>query len=234
MQRSGVGILAGTDSGNPFCFRGFSLHDELGFLVKAGLTPTQALQAVTLNPARFLGKENDLGTIEKGKVADLVLLDANPLEDIGNTKRISAVVCGGQLFPRAALDQMLAQVEALAGRKPVSEVLFRTIQEKNVDAAVKQYYELKTTQPAAYDFSENELVGLGYRLLATKEITGAIEVFKLSVKAYPQSYNAFDSLGEAYMVNGNKELAIKNYKKPLELNPANSNAVEMLKKLAVQ
>ena len=76
MQKSGVGILAGTDTLNPFCFSGFGLHDELGFLVQAGLTPIEALQAATLNSARFLGKEKEMGTIEKGKIADLVLLEA--------------------------------------------------------------------------------------------------------------------------------------------------------------
>jgi hypothetical protein len=114
MQRVGVGILAGTDEGNPFCYPGFSLHDELGFLVQAGLTPMQALQAATLNPARFLEKEKDFGTIEEGKIADLILLDANPLEHIGNTKKIAAVVYGGNLFDRTALDQILSDVQALA------------------------------------------------------------------------------------------------------------------------
>jgi hypothetical protein len=116
MQRVGVGILAGTDEGNPFCFPGFSLHDELFFLVQAGLTPMQALQAATLNPARFLGKERDFGTIEESKIADLVLLDGNPLEDIGNTRNIAAVVYGGRLFDRTALDQILSNVKALASR----------------------------------------------------------------------------------------------------------------------
>lgn len=99
MQRTGVGILAGTDTLNPFCFPGFSLHDELGLLVRAGLSPMQALQAATLNPARFLGREKDFGTVENGKVADLVLLEANPLDDISNTKRITAVIYGGRFFP---------------------------------------------------------------------------------------------------------------------------------------
>src|SRR6185436_10165753 len=77
--------LAGTDKGAFFAFPGFSLHDELQELVNAGLTPLEALQAATLNPAEFLHKEKELGTVEKGKIADLVLLDANPLENIHNT-----------------------------------------------------------------------------------------------------------------------------------------------------
>jgi imidazolonepropionase-like amidohydrolase len=234
MQRAGVGILAGTDTANPFCFPGFSLHDELGLLVQAGLSPMEALQAATLNPARFQGKENDLGTVEKGKIADLVLLDANPLDEIGNTKRIAAVVSAAKFYSRAALDRMLAKVEAVANREPIGDVLFTTIQEKGVDAAIKQYRELKSNQAAAYDFNENEFIGLGYGLLHMKKFREAIEIFKLSVEAYPQSYNAYDSLGEAYMDNGDKELAIKNYQKSLGLNPGNANGVEKLKELRAQ
>jgi len=111
MQRAGVGILAGTDTGNPYCFPGFSLHDELGWLVQAGLTPMEAIQAATRNAARFMGRENDLGTIQPGKLADLVLLEANPLDDIANTRKIAAVVYGGRLFPRSSLDEMLAKVD---------------------------------------------------------------------------------------------------------------------------
>ena len=118
MQRAGVGILAGTDVLNPYCFPGFSLHDELELLVGAGLTPMQALQAATWNPARFLGREKDLGSVAKGKLADLVLLDANPLDAIGNTRRIGAVIANGRLIPRTELDAMLAAVEALASPKP--------------------------------------------------------------------------------------------------------------------
>ena len=81
MHRAGVPMLAGTDAAwyQPYMYAGFSLHDELALLVRSGLTSTEALQSATINPARFLGMEKDLGTIEKGKVANLVLLDADPL-----------------------------------------------------------------------------------------------------------------------------------------------------------
>jgi tetratricopeptide (TPR) repeat protein len=231
MQKAGVGILAGTDTSNAFCMPGFSLHDELGFLVRAGLTPLQALQTATLNAARFLGIEKDFGTIEKGKVADLILLEANPLDDIANTKRIASVIYGGKLFARAQLDKMLADVEVEAARLPISDVLIKTIEAKGVAAAVKQYHDLKTTQPTTYDYSAHELIGLGYRLLKGKRVTEAIEVFKVSVEAAPDYYNAYDSLAEAYMNHGDKQLAIQNYRKSLDLNPANLNAVEKLKQL---
>jgi amidohydrolase family protein len=116
MQQARVGILAGTDLGNPYLFPGFSLHDELAILVEAGLTPMEALQAATRNPARFLGREKDLGTVEQGKLADLVLLDSNPLADIHNTTKIHAVVANGKYYERATLDQMLANAEAAAAQ----------------------------------------------------------------------------------------------------------------------
>jgi len=111
MQRAGVPLLAGTDTGNPFCFPGFSLHDELALMVIGGLTPVEALRAATLNPAKFLGLDKTLGTIEPGKIADLVLLDADPLADIRNTQRINAVISNGRLFDRKALNKMLERAE---------------------------------------------------------------------------------------------------------------------------
>jgi imidazolonepropionase-like amidohydrolase len=116
LKRAGVPLLAGTDTMNPYCLPGFSLHDELARLVQAGLTPLQALQAATRDAARFLGKEDSLGTIEQGKLADLLLLDKDPLADIHATTQIRAVVQGGRLFTRQQLDGLLASAERLAAR----------------------------------------------------------------------------------------------------------------------
>lgn len=117
MYRAKVGILAGTDIFNPYLYPGFSLHEELELLVEAGLTPFAALQTATVNPARFFGKEKEFGTIEKGKLADLVLLEANPLESIGNTQKIAAVVVHGRYLPKESLQRMLVDVEAVANKK---------------------------------------------------------------------------------------------------------------------
>jgi imidazolonepropionase-like amidohydrolase len=116
MHRAGVPIMAGTDVawGVPFTYAGFSLHDELVMLVRAGLTPAEALQAATINPARFLGRENDLGSIEAGKLADIVMLDADPVRDIHNTTRISGVFLAGRYLDRATLDKLLKEAEAAA------------------------------------------------------------------------------------------------------------------------
>jgi imidazolonepropionase-like amidohydrolase len=115
MQRSGVHILAGTDSPAPYVFPGFALHEELAMLVDAGLTPMEALRAATRNAAEFVGKSKDSGTIAEGKYADLVLLDANPLEEIRSTRRIRAVIVRGKLLDRNALDGMLESVRLFAG-----------------------------------------------------------------------------------------------------------------------
>jgi imidazolonepropionase-like amidohydrolase len=116
MKKAGVGFLAGTDELNPYCFPGFSLHDELALLVRAGFSPLEALQSATINPALYLGKEKTLGTIEVGKDADLVLLDANPLDDIHNTTKIRAVVANGRLYDHGALDRILADAEKSAAK----------------------------------------------------------------------------------------------------------------------
>lgn len=105
-QQLGVQLLAGTDVVAPYTYPGFSLHDELGLLVEAGLTPLQSLQTATVNPAQFLGIR-DLGTIAPGMKANLILLDANPVEDIANTKKISSVIMAGTLYTRNQLDDLL-------------------------------------------------------------------------------------------------------------------------------
>jgi len=118
MHDAGIPFLAGTDTPpGVYVFSGFSLHEELQRFVAAGFTPMEALQAATLNPAKFLGMEDRLGTIEQGKLADMVLLDANPLDDIPNTQKITAVIVNGRYLSRTKLDEMLAGVEAEAQRK---------------------------------------------------------------------------------------------------------------------
>jgi Amidohydrolase family len=118
MHRAGVPLMAGTDTAaGVYVIPGFSLHQELELFVKAGLTPVEALQTATLNPSKFLGRTHDSGTVETGKLADLVLVDASPLDDIRNTQKISAVVLGGRYFSRADLDAILKNVETAARQK---------------------------------------------------------------------------------------------------------------------
>jgi imidazolonepropionase-like amidohydrolase len=119
LHKTGVPFLAGTDTpAGVHIFPGYSLHEELQRFVAAGFTRLEALQTATLNPARFLGMEEQLGTVEKGKLADLVLLSANPLEDIANTQKIAGVIANGRYYYRAELDKMLGRVETAAHRQP--------------------------------------------------------------------------------------------------------------------
>jgi imidazolonepropionase-like amidohydrolase len=115
-----VRILAGTDTPFPYCLPGFALHQELALLVEAGLSPMAALRAATWNAAEFLHIDRDYGSIEPGKVADLVILDADPLIAVRNTTRIRAVFRRGQLIDdqalRSLLDRVRTDVEKSGGR----------------------------------------------------------------------------------------------------------------------
>jgi Amidohydrolase family len=117
MHHAGVPFLAGTDAApGIYVMPGFSLHDELANFVEAGFSPMESLQTATSNPAKFLDQESTFGTIAPGTTADLVLLTANPLDDIHNSRKIAAVVANGRLFDRTELDRLLQQAEAAAKR----------------------------------------------------------------------------------------------------------------------
>jgi len=116
-------------------------------------------------------------------------------------------------------------------KRPIGDTLAATITQKGVDAAVAQYRDLKHREKDSYDFGEEELNRLGYQLLGAAKTGEAIAIFKINVEAYPESWNVYDSLAEGYANAGQKELAIKNYARSLELNPGNRNAVEQLAKL---
>jgi len=140
------------------------------------------------------------------------------------------------------LDKMVLELMSVLYDQPyempkrsIADALFKTILEKDVASAVKQYREMKAGSSASeYDFGEMELNRLGYRLLSTRKVAEAIEIFKLNVESFPQASNVYDSLGEAYMLHGDKELAIANYKRSLELDPQNKNATAKLTTLTTE
>lgn len=113
LHRAGVPLMAGTDAmGFPRIAPGASLHHELQLLTESGLTPYEAMRAATVAPAAFLGKSDEFGTIAVGKRADLVLVDGNPLQDIGRLKHPVGVMTRGRWFTRGQLQQMLAELDA--------------------------------------------------------------------------------------------------------------------------
>jgi len=116
-------------------------------------------------------------------------------------------------------------------KKSIAEALYKTITEKDVPTGVKRYHELKDKSPDDYEFGVRELNRLGYQFMGLDRVDEAIEIYKLNAEIFPKASNVYDSLGEAYMKKGEKDLAIKNYAKSLELNPKNTNAIEMMKRM---
>jgi uncharacterized membrane protein len=132
---------------------------------------------------------------------------------------VLTLVMAAGLFA-VATAQWVPQVKAAYDpRKSIAETLSATVATNGIDAAVKQYHDLKAAGPSSYNFDEDELNNLGYELIRAKKFTEAIRILQLNVEGYPKSGNVYDSLGEAYMDDGNKPLAIANYQKSLDLNP---------------
>jgi len=137
-----------------------------------------------------------------------------------------------------SIEKLSAEVSKILFDKPHTlpkmspvEAMLKLTEQNGVAAAIALYRSLKSEHADQYDFSEPELNRLGYQLLGRRKVNEAIEIFKLNVEAYPQAFNTYDSLAEAYMTINERELAIQNYKKSLELNPNNTNAAEILKRL---
>lgn len=182
----------------------------------------------------FLAKYKDHAVVthsggDTGFVSNLILLPEKNIAVVMMSNYDRAPL---RAISNAALDVTLGlKPEPIVIKTNIDRVLFKTISTEGLEAAVKQYYELKKNEPQAYEFAERFLNILGYNLINQGKLKEAIRVLQLNVEAYPQSSNVYDSLGEAYMLNGDKAPAIENYEKSLKLDPANTNAVEMLKKL---
>jgi CubicO group peptidase (beta-lactamase class C family) len=169
---------------------------------------------------------------DTGFVSNLVLLPE---------KRIAVVMMSNydraplRAITNAALDVALGlKPEPVAIKQPIDKLLFKSISSEGLESAVKHYYELKRNQPQAYDFQERHLNNLGYNFINQGKFKEAIRVLQLNVEAYPDSSNVYDSLGEAYMKNGERAPVIENYEKSLKLDPGNTGAVEALRKLRSQ
>lgn len=217
LRSAGVRLVIGTDDNNRTVvneaenLHRLNVFDDLTLLkLMTEVTPQ------TIFPAR------KIGYLKEGYEANFLVLDANPLQDFANIRKVAIRVKKGHAL----------EVPAEAPRKPsIENAIAHTLMGEGVAAGIAKYRQLKKEHPDDYDFSEKTLNNLGYYLLKQARVADAIEIFKLNVEVYPQSSNVYDSLAEAYMGNKERDLAIKYYKKSLELNPKNTNAIEMLKKL---
>jgi tetratricopeptide (TPR) repeat protein len=228
MNEKGVKILAGTDYPNPFCFPGFSLHDELSLMVDGGMSELEAIKTATINGAIFMEKEEEFGTVEVGKLASLVLLNRNPLDNIENTKSIETVILRGEVFNRIALDEMLEQAKTNAALIAYSDWLRTKIFSRGIEKALDSLDILIATESKKYKLDEYDINMLGYDYLYTGETEIAVNIFKKIIDLFPESSNAYDSYAEGLFKNGQYELAIENYNRSMEIDPSNSNAKLML------
>lgn len=139
---------------------------------------------------------------------------------------------GDVIPPNATLIFDVELMDVHKALKPIIDTMMVLIFKKDFDGAIDVYHDIKDSKNKSdYDFREEQLNTLGYQLLQSGMKKEAIEIFKLNVEEFPKSFNVYDSLGEGYMNDGNNKLAIKNYKKSLELNPQNDNAKKMLDKM---
>jgi tetratricopeptide (TPR) repeat protein len=262
-RQAGVSVLVGTDAMNMGVVPGFSVHEELRNLVEIGFTPFEALQAATVRPAEFLRK-NEFGTIAVGKRADLILVAGDPLKDVSNASKLSGVMTRGRWLSKNELSKMLNEVPARytdeeqlvktnfgknAGRVQqylsendpfdnlLNEAITNLVAEKGVGEFIKFLGETKKANQSASFVQEDFINALGYRLLGQNKMKEAIEIFKFNVETYPKSANTYDSLAETYLAAGEKELALKFYKKALEVDAGYPNAkvaAETVKKLEAE
>ncbi|HKA57311.1 MAG TPA: amidohydrolase family protein [Gemmatimonadales bacterium] len=231
--KAGVPLMAGTDAEFLGAQPGFGLHTELEIFVGLGMKPIDALRAATVTAAGVLRIADSVGTIAPGKVADLVLLAANPLADIRNTRRISGVFRAGRWLPQTEIAAMLDSLARSYG--PVQEALsafMQALEARGAAAAMDVYHQRPAEEQRQIAKPvENVINSYGYRVLGEKRTKDAIAIFLLNTQSFPDQYNTWDSLAEAYLADGQRDLAIKYYQKVLELHPGDENATRMLKQI---
>ena len=251
LEDAGVPILSGTDASDVGPVAGFGLHQELQEFVNDGFTPYQALRTATVNPALYFRQSNQWGTIETGKRADMVLLDANPLENIRNTTKIAGVVLQGKWIEEsklqadlvgvpAAYEARIQEMQSWLEKDPTkAEVLMTAIDPfgsiaasaleriadekdpKTLEATLRQ---IRSRLPNSNAVSEAAINTLGYQLFRKQKTAQAIAVLRLNTQEFPKSANTWDSLGEVLLKSGDVSGGVANYKKALEVDPNYPNA----------
>lgn len=237
LHDAGVLLVTGSDAVIPGAVPGFSMHLEIEEMTRAGLTPYEALRTATVNPGSWIAEHltpgDPFGIIAPGHRADLLLLAANPLEDLGALRQIRTVVVRGEWIDHADLAERAEQRAATyeQAREPY-EALKQAIEADDFALAKRL---LRDEQHDSATFGEQAVNALGYfYLLRKQDPETAVELFRINSEVFPESSNAWDSLGEGYAVAEMPEAAIENYRKSLALNPDNDNAARMIRELGAE
>jgi len=251
-NEKGLKIRIGTDCK----YGGQALLNELMLLAKADIPVGDILQMATWNGAQAMNIEDKFGVIEEGKVADLIIFEENPFDNYNNFITDKTIIKNGKIFkPLKSIAKDMFEIIINGGTKEaiewyknianqqeyyphqetqineLAEELFKINKAKDAVIIIKFCLDEFSNSRTKYNsFSEQQLNEMGYHFLGLDN-SGAIEIFKLNVELYPESWNVYDSLGEAYYLIGNLQLAKENYKKSLIINANNNNAIEVLKQI---
>ena len=216
--KSGAKMLAGTDYIIAFVYAGFSLQEEMQVFVRLGMTPLQALQTATINPAQAM-KNDKVGEVKVGKIANLVLLNANPMEDIHNAQDIHAVVLRGQHLDRTYLDGKLDKAKQLAKAKHIHEWFAPRFEADGIDATIQTFKEKQDEIDKEYPVRWNMLLSTGWKLYMEDKKEEAMAMAKLTEELYPDFVYGVEGAAAIYKYCGEKELARITYQKALEIYP---------------
>lgn len=263
MHREEVPMILGTDAMEVGTVPGFSVKQELANLVDAGLSPFEALQTATRNASDwFVHPEGGgvFGTITLGERADLVLLDADPLADIGNVSKIQGVMLQGRWLPKAELQRMLEALPvayraeekfltSIAQNRPdtlnkylrendpyhelTNQVMLDLVITQGVGALKRVYSHMQNLDRTSIVLEETTVDDLGFKLLGLNRDSDAIEIFLFNVQMHPASARAYDSLAQAYLKSGNRMQAVRYFTEALRINTRLEHARKALEQLGI-
>lgn len=234
-REEGVRLGLGTDASvtdDLAVMPGWSVHEELAILTRAGFTPYEALSQATVQAAEFLGLEGE-GVVAEGARADLVLLNRNPLESIDAASDIAAVIARGDWLSRESLDSRLAALEQSFVELEVQVAALDEPFAKGAASAAAAFAAIPEPGPELARYVETTINRMGYDLLGQGKHREAIEAFTLNTETFPESANTYDSLAEAYLESGDRETAIRFYRQAIAVDPDFENAARVLRDLGV-
>lgn len=238
-QKAGILQVIGTDASLPGLFPGKAAHRELTEFIKAGLSNFEALSIGSRNAGEFVRRYIDedarFGQVLPGYRADLVLLDANPLEDIRNARAVSGVAVNGRYFDRSELEQRRAGLKnRYAVLSALNEAVDAALDSQDAHSRIKDLVSAHRGDPEAQASIESRVNAAGYAAGFAGDLGRAEYLLELNTKLFPGSANAWDSLGEITLYLGDAERAIELYEKALEVDPEFANAAEQIEAIRSQ